>query len=90
MFVLGSLNSANTGELAQLCRRNNVDSYHLQHWGEFKPHYVEDKRIAGVTAGASTPDWIIEEFVTQLRLYNPQSPTSQSTENTPVSYPRQP
>ncbi len=66
MFVLGSHNSANTSELAQICRQQNVDTYHLQNFSEFKPQYVEGKEIAGVTAGASTPDWIIQEFVDEL------------------------
>lgn len=67
MFVLGSLHSANTGELAELCRRNGVETYHLQNWSEFQQDYVAKKSTAGVTAGASTPDWIIEEFVENLR-----------------------
>ncbi len=67
MFVLGSHHSANTGELAQLCHRNGVDTHHLQDWQEFKPEYVVGKSIAGVTAGASTPDWIIKEFVRNLQ-----------------------
>ena len=67
MFVLGSHHSANTGELAQLCRRNGVDTYHLQDWQEFKPEYVVGSNTAGVTAGASTPDWIIKEFVSNLQ-----------------------
>lgn len=67
MFVLGSHHSANTGELAQLCRRNGVDTHHLQDWQEFKPEYVTGKTTAGVTAGASTPDWIIKEFVRNLQ-----------------------
>ena len=67
MFVLGSHNSANTSELAQICRQQNVETYHLQNFSEFDPHYVEGKEIAGVTAGASTPDWIIQEFVEELK-----------------------
>ena len=67
MFVLGSLHSANTGELAELCRRYNVETFHLQNWQEFRGEYVSGKTVAGVTAGASTPDWIIEEFVEKLR-----------------------
>lgn len=67
MFVLGSRHSANTGELAELCRRHGVETYHLQGWDEFKPEYVADKKIAGVTAGASTPDWLIKEFTAKLQ-----------------------
>lgn len=67
MFVIGSLHSANTRELAQICRRQEAETYHLQNWQEFKPLYVEGKAVAGVTAGASTPDSIIQEFVANLR-----------------------
>lgn len=66
MFVLGSRTSANTRELANLCGRYGVPTYHLQDWQEFKILYVGGKAIAGVTAGASTPDWIIQEFVDNL------------------------
>jgi len=69
MFVLGSRHSANTGELAQLCRRKGVDTYHLQDWQEFKPQYVVGKDTAGITAGASTPGWIIQEFAENLQQF---------------------
>ena len=67
MFVLGARHSANTRELAQLCHRKKAQTYHLQNFQEFKPRYIEGKIIAGVTAGASTPDWIIHEFVENLQ-----------------------
>ena len=66
MFVLGSHHSSNTQELARLCRRYGVQTYHLDRWQEFKPEYAKGKKLAGVTAGASTPDWIIQEFVDNL------------------------
>jgi len=66
VFVLGSRTSANTCELATLCRRHNAATHHLQDWREFEPEYVRGTTVAGVTAGASTPDWIIREFVDNL------------------------
>ncbi len=66
MFVLGSHHSANTQELAELCRRHGVDTHHLEGWNEFDPAYVAGKKIAGITAGASTPDWIIQDFTDKL------------------------
>ena len=66
MFVLGSRHSANTGELAELCRRHDADTYHLQSWKEFDPEFIKGKKVAGITAGASTPDWIIKEFIENL------------------------
>jgi 4-hydroxy-3-methylbut-2-enyl diphosphate reductase len=67
MFVLGGLESANTRKLAELCKKYNNQTFHLQNWDEFDKRTVLHKKIAGVTAGASTPEWIIEEFVDKLR-----------------------
>jgi 4-hydroxy-3-methylbut-2-enyl diphosphate reductase len=67
MFVLGGLDSANTRKLAELCKRHNNQTFHLQNWGEFDKRMVSGKRIAGVTAGASTPKWVIDQFVENLK-----------------------
>ena len=67
MFVLGGLDSANTRELAQLCKKYNSSTFHLQNWDEFDISMVLGKKAAGVTAGASTPKWIIDEFVHNLK-----------------------
>ena len=66
MFVLGGLHSANTRELARLCREAACDTYHLETWKQFKPSMVKGKQVAGVTAGASTPESVITEFVREL------------------------
>ena len=66
VFVLGAMHSANTQGLARLCRDQGVPTYHLESWESFDPQYVVGCRVAGVTAGASTPSWIIEDFVAQL------------------------
>jgi 4-hydroxy-3-methylbut-2-enyl diphosphate reductase len=71
MFVLGGLNSANTQELARLCREQGVDTHHLEAWDQFRPELVVGKEVAGVTAGASTPESIITEFVENLEAYEP-------------------
>lgn len=67
MFVLGGRQSANTQELARLCDEAGVPTYHLESWAGFEGRMVDGKTVAGVTAGASTPEWIIEEFVAKLR-----------------------
>jgi (E)-4-hydroxy-3-methyl-but-2-enyl pyrophosphate reductase len=66
MFVLGGLESANTRKLAELCKKYNNRTFHLQSWQEFDKKLVFDCSTAGVTAGASTPQWIIDEFVKNL------------------------
>jgi 4-hydroxy-3-methylbut-2-enyl diphosphate reductase len=70
MFVLGGLESANTCQLAELCKKYNSQTFHLQNWKELDKNILSGKNIAGVTAGASTPDWIIAEFVKNLEAFD--------------------
>jgi 4-hydroxy-3-methylbut-2-enyl diphosphate reductase len=72
MFVLGGLESANTRELARLCVQEGVRTFHLETWEDFKPEMAAGCRIAGVTAGASTPDDIINEFAENLQAFEPR------------------
>jgi 4-hydroxy-3-methylbut-2-enyl diphosphate reductase len=66
IFVLGGLHSANTREMARLCRETGIDTHHLETWEQFDPATVEGKTTAGVTAGASTPEFVIQQFVQNL------------------------
>ena len=67
MFVLGGLDSANTKEMARLCVEAGTRTFHVETWEQFDPTMVEDVSVAGVTAGASTPESVITDFVTNLR-----------------------
>lgn len=69
MFVLGGLHSSNTRKLAELCKKYNNQTFHLQNWQELDTTVLPGKKRAGVTAGASTPEWVINEFVEKLRAY---------------------
>ena len=69
MFVLGGLESANTRRLAELCAKVNRRTFHLQNWNELDTDVLHGNTTAGVTAGASTPDWIISEFVKNLGIF---------------------
>jgi 4-hydroxy-3-methylbut-2-enyl diphosphate reductase len=66
MFVLGGLHSANTRELARISEEKGRRTFHLETWEQFKPEMVEGCKVAGITAGASTPDHIINEFAERL------------------------
>ncbi len=70
MFVLGGLDSANTRRLVELCKKYNAETFHLQNWGECDTNILFGKKTAGVTAGASTPEWIIEDFVNNLKSFD--------------------
>jgi 4-hydroxy-3-methylbut-2-enyl diphosphate reductase len=73
MFILGGLESANTCRLAELCKKYNNQTFHLQNWNEFDKNKLFGKNVAGVTAGASTPEWIIDEFVKNLQAFDDNS-----------------
>ncbi len=73
MFVLGGSHSANTRKLAELCKKHNPQTYHLQNWAELDKSCLFGKTTAGVTAGASTPDDVVSEFVRNLESYEPAS-----------------
>lgn len=73
MFVLGGLESANTRTLTELCRKYNSQTFHLQNWDEFDKKMLLGKNSAGVTAGASTPEWVIAEFVENLAAFDDNS-----------------
>lgn len=66
MFILGGLHSANTRQLARLCEEAGTTTYHLETWEQFRPEMVVGKATAGVAAGTSTPEWIIQDFVRRL------------------------
>lgn len=61
MVVVGGKNSANTTQLASLCTSVPVTTYHIETAAELRKEWFEGIKRVGVTAGASTPDWIIEE-----------------------------
>ena len=70
MFVLGGLHSANTRRLAELCKKHNSRTFHLQNWDELDKSSLSGRSVAGVTAGASTPNWVIDEFVQRLEAFD--------------------
>lgn len=63
MLVVGGRNSANTRRLWELCREAGTDAYHIETADELEPDWFEGKKEVGVTGGASTPQWIIDEVV---------------------------
>ncbi|MBC3535860.1 bifunctional 4-hydroxy-3-methylbut-2-enyl diphosphate reductase/30S ribosomal protein S1 [Megasphaera hominis] len=63
MIVIGGKNSANTGRLAQVCKEQGCPTYHVETAAELDTAWFRGMKNIGITAGASTPDWIIQEVV---------------------------
>ncbi len=67
MVVVGGKNSANTTQLANLCALRPVRTYHVETAAELRPEWFEGVGRTGIAAGASTPDWIIDEVKKRLK-----------------------
>ena len=67
MLVIGGKHSANTRQLVELWRSVGVETLHVETAEELNlPDQYKQKRI-GITSGASTPQWVVEDVVQKLK-----------------------
>jgi len=66
MIVIGGKNSSNTKQLFSISKENCNESYHIEDEKELDTSWFLDKKHCGVTAGASTPDWIIQNVINSI------------------------
>jgi len=69
MIVIGGKNSSNTKQLFEICNKNCLGSYLIEGVDDLDKNWFLDKKICGITAGASTPSWIIEEIVKKIEEF---------------------
>ena len=67
MVVIGGLNSSNSKELYAKCMEIGVESYFIQSSGQLRKEWFAGKEKIGITAGASTPDYLINEVEERIR-----------------------
>ena len=67
VLVVGSPNSSNSNRLAELARREGVESYLIDGAHEIDPAWVAGKRHIGLTAGASAPQVLVDGVIARLR-----------------------
>lgn len=70
MIVIGGFNSANTRRLAEICSELQPRTHHIETAQELDPAWFEGVEKVGVTAGASTPKWIIDDVMARLEGIN--------------------
>ena len=66
MFVIGGHASANTSRLAAISREIQPRTWHIETTEEIKPEWFASVSRVGVTAGASTPRWLIDEILARI------------------------
>jgi 4-hydroxy-3-methylbut-2-en-1-yl diphosphate reductase len=67
VVVVGGKSSANTRHLAEICREIQPRTWHVETRAELDPAWFRDCQRVGISAGASTPDWVVEEVAERLR-----------------------
>jgi 4-hydroxy-3-methylbut-2-enyl diphosphate reductase len=72
MVVVGGHNSANCRHLAEVCREEGVETHHIETAAELEGQWLIGRERVGITAGASTPDWAVEEVIRCLRELAPR------------------
>jgi len=60
MVVIGGKNSSNTKQLHSICQENCKNSYLIENEKDLQDTWFTNKKTCGLTAGASTPDWVIQ------------------------------
>ncbi|MFN7064754.1 MAG: 4-hydroxy-3-methylbut-2-enyl diphosphate reductase [Aquificaceae bacterium] len=68
MVVIGGKNSGNTRRLYEIAKGLNPNSYHIETPEDLKAEWFKGVKRVGITAGASTPDWVIEEVVRAVKV----------------------
>jgi len=69
MIIIGGKNSSNTKQLLKISQENCESSYLIENSDELEEDWFEEKKICGITAGASTPEWIIQGVIDKISKF---------------------
>jgi 4-hydroxy-3-methylbut-2-enyl diphosphate reductase len=67
MLIIGGKNSSNTKQLFSISKENCENSHHIEDENEIDFSWFKDKELCGISAGASTPDWIIQNVINSIQ-----------------------
>jgi len=67
MIVIGGKHSSNTKQLHSICKSYCSDSYLIENEQELESSWFEGKKLCGISAGASTPDWIVQNVIDAIQ-----------------------
>jgi 4-hydroxy-3-methylbut-2-enyl diphosphate reductase len=67
MLIIGGKNSSNTKQLFSIAKENCEISYHIEDEKDLDFLWFKGKKLCGISAGASTPDWIIQNVVDTIQ-----------------------
>lgn len=68
VIVVGGHNSGNTKRLAEIAKKTGKPTFHIEEASEIDAEALSEARCVGITAGASTPNWIIKKIYRTLEI----------------------
>ncbi len=66
MVVIGGKHSSNTKQLHSICKTYCDDSYLIENEKELDAKWFDNKKLCGISAGASTPDWVVQNVINKI------------------------
>ncbi len=69
MIIIGGKNSSNTKQLFNIASEHCKDSYHIEDVENLQKEWFYGKKHCGISAGASTPEWIIKKVTDTISAY---------------------
>jgi len=66
MIIVGGKNSSNTKQLFNIAKEN-CEAYLVESEDELKKEWFENKKLCGISAGASTPEWLVEKIISRIK-----------------------
>ena len=67
MIIIGGKNSSNTKQLYLISKQFCDDTYLIENENELNKDWFKDKNLCGVSAGASTPEWLIQNIIKKIK-----------------------
>jgi len=67
MIVIGGKHSSNTKQLHSIASHGCKASYLIENESEIEAEWFKDKKLCGISAGASTPDWIVQNVINKIQ-----------------------
>jgi 4-hydroxy-3-methylbut-2-enyl diphosphate reductase len=75
VVIVGGLHSGNTLRLAEVARESEIPTFHAETEADLDPQVMARFSRVGISAGASTPNWIIRDVVEFLEAITPEAGT---------------
>lgn len=91
ILVVGSQTSSNSTRLKEIAEKQGIPAYLIDSADEIEQHWIKDKNVIGVTAGASAPEALVEQVVERLREWGGETVQEAAgiRENVVFSLPRE-